>query len=79
MAHGTRILGVRLDGRDGLIVEFSDGTAGAYVVEELLEMRPIRELIHKVDKQNPPPKKTEIQDSIDGARGKRRLHVDPHH
>ena len=25
---------------DGLIVAFSDGTTGAYVVEELLELRP---------------------------------------
>ena len=38
------ILGVRLDCEDGLIVEFSDGTIGAYIVEELLELRPIREL-----------------------------------
>jgi hypothetical protein len=31
------------DGDDGLIVTFSDGTTGAYVVEELLQLRPFRE------------------------------------
>jgi hypothetical protein len=30
---------------DGLIVTFSDGTIGAYVAEELLELRPERESI----------------------------------
>jgi len=38
-----RILSTETDGDDGLIVTFSDGTTGAYVVEELLELRPIRE------------------------------------
>jgi hypothetical protein len=37
------ILTVELDGNDGLIVTFSDGTTSAYVVEELLELRPKRE------------------------------------
>jgi len=37
------ILTTELDGDDGLIATFSDGTTGAYVVEELLELRPIRE------------------------------------
>jgi hypothetical protein len=39
----TRILTTAPDGDDGLIVTFSDGTTGAYVVEELLELRPVRE------------------------------------
>jgi len=38
-----RILTAERDGNDGLIVTFSDGTTGAYVIEELLELRPIRE------------------------------------
>ncbi len=38
-----RMLNAEHDGDDGLIVTFSDGTTGAYVVEELLELRPIRE------------------------------------
>jgi hypothetical protein len=38
------ILTIARDGDDGMIVTFSDGTAGAYVVEELLELRPYREL-----------------------------------
>lgn len=40
-----RILTTEADGDDGLIVTFSDGTTGAYVVEELLELRPIRERV----------------------------------
>lgn len=39
----TKILTTELDGDDGLIVTFSDGTIGAYVVEELLALRPARE------------------------------------
>jgi hypothetical protein len=38
-----KITSVERDGDDGLIVTFSDGTTGAYVVEELLELRPHRE------------------------------------
>jgi hypothetical protein len=38
-----QILKAEVDGPDGLIVTFSDGTQGAYVVEELLELRPVRE------------------------------------
>ena len=38
-----RILATELDGDDGLILTFSEGTTGAYVVEELLELRPHRE------------------------------------
>ena len=37
------ILKVEKDGKDGLIVTFSDGTIGGYVVEELLLLRPARE------------------------------------
>ncbi len=44
-ATTIRILATEPDGDDGLIVTFSDGTTGAYVVEELLELRPIRERV----------------------------------
>jgi hypothetical protein len=37
------ILAAEIEGPDGLIVTFSDGTQGAYVIEELLELRPCRE------------------------------------
>jgi len=47
------ILSVKLDGGDGLIVTFSDETTGAYVVDELLELRPVREQIEKP--KTPPP------------------------
>ena len=39
-----RMLTAELDGDDGLVVTFSDGTTAGYVVEELLELRPVREL-----------------------------------
>jgi hypothetical protein len=43
MAYSIRILTTELEGNDGLILTFSDGTTGAYVAEELLELRPHRE------------------------------------
>jgi hypothetical protein len=43
MIRTIQILTTELDGDDGLIVTFSDGTAGAYVVEELLDLRTYRE------------------------------------
>ncbi len=45
MAETIRMLAIELDGNDGLIVTFSDGTVGAYVAEELLELRPFRERV----------------------------------
>ena len=47
MAGEIRILEVEKDGEDGLIVTFSDGTIGGCVVEELLELRPVRERASK--------------------------------
>jgi hypothetical protein len=38
-----KIVRVEKDGDDGMIVNFSDKTSGAYVAEELLELRPHRE------------------------------------
>ncbi len=43
MLRNLEIVSVEMDGTDGLIVTFSDGTEGAYVVEELLGLRPNRE------------------------------------
>ncbi len=55
MAEAIRILTTEFDGDDGLIVTFSDGTSGAYVVEELLELRPFRERVRakKAKKTSP--------------------------
>jgi hypothetical protein len=39
------VLTVEKDDGDGLIVNFSDGTTAGYVAEELLQLRPHRELI----------------------------------
>ena len=47
MGVDIRILKVEKDGEDGLIVMFSDGTAAGYVVEELLELRPLREPVEQ--------------------------------
>jgi hypothetical protein len=47
MVNLITISDVVRDGEDGLIVTFSDGTTGGYVVEELLLLRPIRELTRK--------------------------------
>ncbi len=43
MTNAITILKVEVDGEDGVIVTFSDGTEDGYVVEELLLLRPIRE------------------------------------
>jgi len=45
MSEEIKILSVVQDGEDGIIVTFSDGTIGGYVLEELLELRPAREQI----------------------------------
>jgi hypothetical protein len=45
--NGIQIVSVEKDGEDGMIVAFSDGTTGAYVVEELLGLRPYRQLGEK--------------------------------
>jgi hypothetical protein len=44
MTERIRILTVEKDDGDGLITTFSDGTTAGYVAEELLELRPMREL-----------------------------------
>ena len=38
MNDGIQLLAVELDGDDGVVVTFSDGTTGGYVVEELIEL-----------------------------------------
>ena len=35
--------GRRVGRKDGLLVTFSDGITGGYVIEELLKLRPVRE------------------------------------
>ena len=57
MHDSLHIFTAERDGDDGLIVKFSDGTTGAYVVEELLELRPFRERIETKKTQNSPKKK----------------------
>jgi hypothetical protein len=44
MSVPLRVVGVELDGEDGIIATFSDGTYAAIVLEELLELRPYREM-----------------------------------
>ena len=56
MDKGITILKVEFDGEDGLIVTFSDGTTTGYVVEELLMLRPLRELVEEpLESDRPTP------------------------
>ena len=52
MEKRISILKVEQDGEEGLIVTFSDGTIGGYVVEELILLRPIRERIEEPVESN---------------------------
>lgn len=52
MKGEIQILAVELDGKDRVMVTFSDGTTGGYVVEELLELRPVRERM-RIKKKTP--------------------------
>jgi len=45
LATEIQILSVELDGVDGIMVRFSDRTITGYVVEELLDLRPVRERV----------------------------------
>ena len=45
MESAIQILAIELDGVDGIMVTFSDGTTAGYVVEELLDLRPVRERV----------------------------------
>ena len=45
MTKKISMVSVELEADDGLLVTFSDGTIAGYVVEELLELRPHRELV----------------------------------
>jgi hypothetical protein len=47
MTPTVYVLSVEVDGRDGIIVVFSDGTTDAITVEELLELRPFREPVQR--------------------------------
>jgi hypothetical protein len=53
MASQIQILSTEKDGTDGLIVTFTDGTVGAYVAEELLELRPCRGQVSELDEHAP--------------------------
>lgn len=63
MFQQIRIVTVERDCDDGLIVTFSDGTTAAYVVEELLELRPEREPIPT------PTAPNAVQSKVDSADG----------
>jgi hypothetical protein len=49
MSNDIQILTVEKDDGDGLITTFSDGTTAGFVAEELLELRPNRELTEDTD------------------------------
>lgn len=56
MTGETHIFKVEKDGEDGLLVTFSDGTIGGYIVEELLALRPIREKAEELAVRTPSSK-----------------------
>jgi hypothetical protein len=41
----VKIKHIEMDGEDGILVTFSDGTSTGYVAEELLDLRPKRERV----------------------------------
>jgi hypothetical protein len=47
MDKNLQILKAEVDGPDGVIVAFSDGTIAGFVLEELLALRPLREPIQR--------------------------------
>lgn len=60
MKDEVQVLAVELDGNDGLVVTFSDGTTDGYVAEELLELRPYRERRKIKKTQNVPRAKVSL-------------------
>jgi hypothetical protein len=54
MVELIQIRTTALDGNDGLIVTFSDGTISGYVAEELLKLRPNREREIQTAQNDPP-------------------------
>jgi hypothetical protein len=48
----VRILSAEMDGDDGVLVRFSDGTIAGYVAEELLRLRPAREKTEEPEARN---------------------------
>ena len=48
----TKIVHVELDDDDGILVTFSDGTFAGYVAEDLLDLRPIREVVPNADSED---------------------------
>ena len=69
MKDGIRLLTTELDGNDGVVVTFSDGTTGAYVAEELLELRPYRERLRNRKIRNVPSKGPNDENSEHNASG----------
>jgi hypothetical protein len=51
MREQIQILTVERDDGDGMITTFSDRTTAGYVAEELLEIRPVRELTEESQKE----------------------------
>ena len=45
MKNAITILLVEQDGEDGILVKFSDGTVAGFLAEELLDLRPDRDMI----------------------------------
>ncbi len=66
MKVGLRIRAVELDGNDGPVMTFWDGTTGEYVVEKLLQLRSVRERVTIKDIQKGPIGKRHNHDNPEG-------------
>ena len=58
MAYPIKILTAEIEYPEGLILTFSDGTTAAFLVEEMLELRPHREptvYAHETAEEYPHP------------------------
>ena len=67
MEIGFQILAVELDGDDGVIITFSDGTTAGYVIEELLDLRPVRERV-KITKSSGSSASAILRSSLSSTR-----------
>ena len=69
MDKNVKVRRVEIDCEDSLILTFSDGTTAAYVVEELLRLRPLRELAEEnLESDRPITIVTKISFSMGGTR-----------
>lgn len=65
MEAKIKVLAVELDGTDGILATFSDGTTAGYVIEELLDLRPVRERARIEEKNATAARRTVAENRTD--------------